>query len=321
MTVTVTGFTAARMLEMEDATVVSGHIEGDNLILVTKDGTEVDAGDVRGIQGIPGPGYIICTSTTRPVSPNEGTPIYETNTKLTRIWNGTKWRCQERFVCTSSTRPTLVSGDEGVKIYETDTNSEWIWTGTSWINVAAPIICTSSTRPTGVPTGQTILETNTHRVYEWNGSVWVYQCGGTQPLYSARMYFAGSFFTAANGVEKRVPFDTVGFDYNSDATVGASAKYVTPIGGVYDVSGSVIFGYNNAPRQLGSLLIRVDGAEFKRVSNTWGSGLSTSDACGLEISDLIALGAGQEVWLGFTGSGDDSNGVQVTDAFMNIRRT
>ena len=49
---TVTGFTAEHMLEMENATVVDGNVVGNNLILVTKDGTEINAGNVRGPQGI-----------------------------------------------------------------------------------------------------------------------------------------------------------------------------------------------------------------------------------------------------------------------------
>lgn len=52
---TVTGFTAERMLEIENSTVVDGEIVGDNLILKRRDGGEIDAGVVRGEQGIPGP--------------------------------------------------------------------------------------------------------------------------------------------------------------------------------------------------------------------------------------------------------------------------
>src|SRR5688500_8739258 len=50
----VTGFTAARMLEIENTTVVDGTISGDNLLLEQRDGTIIDAGNVRGPQGIPG---------------------------------------------------------------------------------------------------------------------------------------------------------------------------------------------------------------------------------------------------------------------------
>ena len=55
MVTTVTGFTADRMLAIENSTVVDGNIVGDNLILLTRDGTLIDAGNVRGPQGIVGP--------------------------------------------------------------------------------------------------------------------------------------------------------------------------------------------------------------------------------------------------------------------------
>jgi len=54
--VTITGFTAARMLAMEAATIVSGAISGDNLILTKHDSSTVNAGNVRGPQGIQGVG-------------------------------------------------------------------------------------------------------------------------------------------------------------------------------------------------------------------------------------------------------------------------
>lgn len=51
---TVTGLTKARMLAMEAATVISGVVTGDNLILTKRDGTTVNAGNVRGPQGLKG---------------------------------------------------------------------------------------------------------------------------------------------------------------------------------------------------------------------------------------------------------------------------
>lgn len=45
---TVNGFTAERMLAIENGTVVSGDVVGDDLILTTKDGTPINAGNVRG---------------------------------------------------------------------------------------------------------------------------------------------------------------------------------------------------------------------------------------------------------------------------------
>lgn len=54
---TVTGFTADRMKQIEDTTVVDGDVVGDNLVLRTRAGSEIAAGNVRGprgLQGIPG---------------------------------------------------------------------------------------------------------------------------------------------------------------------------------------------------------------------------------------------------------------------------
>ena len=45
---------------------------------------------VVGAQSIVKPG--VCTSSTRPASPFEGQMIYETDTDILAIWNGTAWR-------------------------------------------------------------------------------------------------------------------------------------------------------------------------------------------------------------------------------------
>lgn len=56
---TVTGYTAQRMKQIEDSAVVDGNVVGNNLILVTHAGTNIDAGNVRGPQGPQGvPGEV-----------------------------------------------------------------------------------------------------------------------------------------------------------------------------------------------------------------------------------------------------------------------
>lgn len=50
----VTGLTAARMLAIEAASVVDGDVVGDDLILTKHDGSVINAGNVRGPQGIAG---------------------------------------------------------------------------------------------------------------------------------------------------------------------------------------------------------------------------------------------------------------------------
>lgn len=52
---TITGLTADRMLEIEAASVIDGDVVGDDLILTTKGGSQINAGNVRGPQGVAGP--------------------------------------------------------------------------------------------------------------------------------------------------------------------------------------------------------------------------------------------------------------------------
>lgn len=52
---TITGYTAERMKEIEDLSIVDGVVVGDNLVLVTRSGQQVNAGSVRGPAGPVGP--------------------------------------------------------------------------------------------------------------------------------------------------------------------------------------------------------------------------------------------------------------------------
>jgi hypothetical protein len=52
---TVTGFTAERMLEIEDTCIVDGAIVGNDLVLEQRNGTPINAGNVRGPTGPTGP--------------------------------------------------------------------------------------------------------------------------------------------------------------------------------------------------------------------------------------------------------------------------
>lgn len=65
---TVTGLTAARMLAIEAASVVDGDIVGDDLFLTKKDGSVINAGNVRGAPGPDGPmGHPLSVISAQPV--------------------------------------------------------------------------------------------------------------------------------------------------------------------------------------------------------------------------------------------------------------
>jgi hypothetical protein len=192
---TVTAFTAERSKQIEDTTVVSGEVQGDNLVLHQRNGTPINAGNVRGpkgdkgVQGDPGQAYIICTSTTRPaLTPaDEGKACYETDTDLTRTWNGTRWMLQEYSICTSTTRPAgLTAADEGVMIYEKDIDLLRVWTGTAWkampLNyVAANVSARDGILPSPMPgTICYLMDCKLSQIYD--GTMW--QLNGVQRMGS-----------------------------------------------------------------------------------------------------------------------------------------
>lgn len=81
---TVTGLTANRMIEIEEASVVTGQIIGNDLVLNTRGGTAINAGNVRGPQGVPGPAIAALDDIPNVTVP---TPVVG---DLLR-WNGTAW--------------------------------------------------------------------------------------------------------------------------------------------------------------------------------------------------------------------------------------
>jgi hypothetical protein len=56
---------------------------------------------VVGAQSIVKPG--VCTSSTRPASPYEGQMVYETDTDMIAVWNGSAWRYVASTTATSGT--------------------------------------------------------------------------------------------------------------------------------------------------------------------------------------------------------------------------
>lgn len=65
----ITGLTAARMLEIEDAGIVAAAVVGNNLILTKHDGSTINAGDVITPPAIP-------VVTSLPGSPTDGQEVY-----------------------------------------------------------------------------------------------------------------------------------------------------------------------------------------------------------------------------------------------------
>lgn len=171
---TVNGMTAEAMQEIADNTVVEAEVVGNNLVLRTRAGDPIIAGDVRGPQGPPGtdPSIQLVTSTTRPTTGLfDGLAIYETDTDRFFIYNGTAWVYRGGlWLCTNTTRPA--SPFAGLQIYETNTGFTYIYNGAAWVYRGGLWVCTSVTRPSAPFSGLEIYETDTKRKYIYDGSVW-----------------------------------------------------------------------------------------------------------------------------------------------------
>jgi hypothetical protein len=61
----------------------------------------------------------VCTSTTRPTNPYEGFMIYETDTDMVAIWNGTAWRYISATTPTNGTVLQIVSNTYATQLSST----------------------------------------------------------------------------------------------------------------------------------------------------------------------------------------------------------
>lgn len=225
---TVTAYTAARMKLIEDASIVDGLVVGDNLWLTRYDGVQIDAGNVRGVQGPVGTtgdtAILMVTSTTRPINPYDGSFIYETDTKFVYSWNGSVWVYRGgTILCTSITRPAVPFA--GLTIWETDTLRSYVWNGTAWSYTGGIVICTSATRPASPFAGLTIFETNTLKTYTWSGSAWVDNNPKAMQVKVNRTTPQG----VANGVISNIVWTNEEYDSDGLWTPGASAdRFIIP---------------------------------------------------------------------------------------------
>jgi hypothetical protein len=71
----------------------------------------------------------VCTSTTRPTAPYEGQMIYETDTDMVAIWNGTAWRYISATTPTNGTVLQTVVGTNSTTT--TNNSSTYVDTGLS----------------------------------------------------------------------------------------------------------------------------------------------------------------------------------------------
>jgi hypothetical protein len=77
----------------------------------------------------------VCTSTTRPTVPYEGQMIYETDTDMVAIWNGTAWRY---ISATTPTNGTVLQVAHGSTSIESSVSTAGIWQSTNVLASISP---------------------------------------------------------------------------------------------------------------------------------------------------------------------------------------
>ena len=136
---TVTGYTAEKMDEIADATIVDADVVGDNLILERLDGGTIDAGSVRGPQGVAG------TNGTNGTNGAQGPagPTSILGSVLSLTDNPSQMVASGVISGMSKTNVPVTAGNEyGVKVDFTlqwssvDIDAEWhIWFRLNGVNV------------------------------------------------------------------------------------------------------------------------------------------------------------------------------------------
>lgn len=145
---TVTAFTAARMLAIENGTVVSGEIVGDDLILETRGGTTINAGVVKGAKGDKG---------------DQGDPGEVTADELWLATDNAKWEAVEIFWANNSVLSAQIAANA--------VTTAKIANGAVTLAKLASFFV-QGTAPTGVTNG-IWFDTAGHAVKRWSGSAWV----------------------------------------------------------------------------------------------------------------------------------------------------
>lgn len=113
------------------------------------------------------------------------------------------------------------------------------------------------------PEGALSYVDDSDRLFVYTGSAWRYIAGGAQPLYAARMYRNAAVSTWGAGVVSGIcNYDTVDYDYNSNCTTGASAKYTCPVDGLYHVNAAM--GWESGGSDRVYLSIHKNATEVRR---------------------------------------------------------
>jgi hypothetical protein len=210
----VTGFTAERMLVIENETVVDGEVQGDNLILLTREGTPIDAGNVRGPQGPQGtPGAPSgATSVNDQTGAVYSPRIFANRAAIDTDWaaapngavavtidseviwekNGGGWvatRPSRIFATSSELTSKWATPPEGAHAVTTDNDVGWYKAPAGWnIDNAVRVFSNAAERDVrwpSPPQGACCITADNDAFYQRRGGVWTPPIGTLIASYNA----------------------------------------------------------------------------------------------------------------------------------------
>lgn len=182
---------------------------------------------VLGAQSLVRPG--VCTSSTRPASPFEGQVIYETDTDLVQVYNGSGWKILGNL--TASQTGSVLQVQSAVK---TDTYATTV--GATWADIpglsvsitpkstSSKILVISDINGAGTATASVVRS----RLLRDSTAIYIGDAASNRPRSMAGFYLNDSYYTAKLG----------GVYLDSPSTT-SSTTYKLQIGG--DSSGSTVY--------------------------------------------------------------------------------
>lgn len=255
---TVTGFTATRMLSIENNSVVSGVIIGDDLILTRQGGGTINAGNVRGLQGDQGISGAVATELGSSVDLNTiTTPGRYTQTLNAEAATGTNYPVPFAGYLEVAADPT------GDMVWQRYT----IYRGTSFA-----------------------VETFGRARYSSVWSAWSMLGGSPTPFLSR---YRNATMTMVSGTEYTVDFN--GSDSLLGGMIYSAGTITVPRAGLYNINVHVHI-QSTATVGSFSLIVRVNANKWRQLNTKMDGGnesRSMSVVVPLSASDTIDVRVSQ----------------------------
>lgn len=255
---TVTGFTSSRMLAIENNSVVGGSIVADDLILTRQGGGTINAGNVRGPQGIQGISGSVATELGGSVDLNTiTTPGRYSQTANAEAATGTNYPVPSAGFLEVATDPT------GGMVWQRYT----VYRGT---NFAGEIF--------------------TRNFYSATWSAWSMIGGSVTPFLSR---YRNATMTMVSGTEYTVDFN--GSDELRGGMAYSAGTVTVPRDGLYNVNAHVHI-QSTATTGTFSLMVRLNAAKWRQLNfkmDGANESRSISVVMAMSASDTLDIRASQ----------------------------